>query len=167
MSISEVILQKMSTCCGEEEPTAMPEEISAMIDVNPFSERIRFLLKNERLVYLPVECKPGHLCHPNCIGTTLFIAGLGKFDYPYFGYNDELDEHLKRPTLDLNNLIPGVFCFSWSNDIEDWHAGIYLGTLMGEQVMFAKHGYAGSFGPEFSSLNYDNPKYYLPRNLET
>jgi hypothetical protein len=80
------------------------------------------------------EMKPGHKRPSGCI----------------FGHSE--------------NRIPGALCFSYYNKIDDWHAGIYLGIVGKEHVLFAQHGPGGAFGPE-SLIYYANPDYYIPETL--
>jgi hypothetical protein len=149
-------------------------EIAGLIDGNPFSERMRFLLENQHLATTPVKNLKDVVSPPNCIGTAFFVAGVSELDYPYHGYDFELNPHMKQEdnsehdmfrlfNRHLERRIPGAFAFSYCVDA-DWHAGVYLGVVGEEHVLFAQHGHKGKFGPE-SLRNYDSPTYYIPRTL--
>lgn len=156
-------------------PRGMLDEIASMIDQNPFFERIRFLLANQDLAKKPVKNVAGEFSPPNCIGTAFFIAGVGPFDYPYHAYGNELSEHMEQQpgsgrwddafSGHPERKIPGAFIFSYSVESDDWHAGIYLGTVGDEHILFAQHGHGESFGPELESRNYCSPSYYIPKTL--
>jgi hypothetical protein len=146
------------------------DDILSLIDQNPFSERIWYLLKNENIAKIPVKNIVGEYSPPNCIGTAFFIAGVGELDYPYHGYGFELNDHISNQSNNffkqyLERRIQGAFAFSYSTKIDSWHAGIYLGKIKNEHVFFAQHGHAESFGPEslrnFSSIFYEIPKTLL------
>jgi len=148
--------------------------IAELISQNPFSERIKLLLANPGWATKPVKNMMGELSAPNCLGTAFFIAGVGKFNYPYHAYDNELDEHMKQPgpkrwddifLPHYERRIPGAFVFSCDFNA-DWHAGIYLGTIEDEHILFAQHGHGREFGPE-TLRNYSNPSYYIPRTLRT
>ncbi|MFA7252430.1 MAG: hypothetical protein WC027_01075 [Candidatus Paceibacterota bacterium] len=154
------------------------ESIVELINQNPFTSRIWFLLLNPEIAQKPVINKKSELKPPNCIGTALFVAGLDQIGYPYHAYDDELGDHTGE--FDPENLqgrlfssyrrypermIPGAFCFSYSEDA-DCHAGIYLGQVKGEHILFAQHGAGGVFCVETLSGNYTSPDFYIPATLQ-
>jgi hypothetical protein len=169
MKIDEIVVREAMLFDDEKIIGHISGDVVAMIDQNPFSERIKFLLANQDLAKKPVKNVNGELSAPNCIGTAFFIAGVGPFGYPYYAY-DEIRQYLEEPELrnyfseHSERRVPGAFCFSYSTEIGDWHAGIYLGMVGDEHILFAQHGYGKSFGPE-SLWNYCVPTYYLPRTL--
>lgn len=149
-----------------------------LVHANPFSERLIYLLNNQDLAAGKVVNLKGIVSEPNCIGTALFIAGVSELNYPYHGYSSELNPHMKEPVIERSSMarianmfsshlerrIPGAFAFSYSVEIDDWHAGVYLGEVDGVPILFAQHGHKGKFGPE-SLRNYSCPTYYIPLTL--
>lgn len=151
-------------------------DIEKLISQNPFSERITYLINHQELSQKPVRNLKGELKAPNCIGTAFWIARVSSLNYPYHAYENELDKHMrdendKRDTLiktfypNPNNKIPGAFIFSYGVEAEDWHAGIYLGSIGTKDISFAQHGVGGLFGPQSLAMNYANPQYYIPDTL--
>jgi hypothetical protein len=152
------------------------EEILLLIDQNPFSERIKFLLLNQDIADKPVENIYGELSAPNCIGTALFIAGVGKFAYPYHAYEKELVKHRSYQPKSgdweacffghIERRIAGAIAFSYCVVPRGCHAGIYLGKVRDRHVLFAQHNHKEKFGPESESRNHQfPPSYYIPRTL--
>jgi len=174
MNIDVVALRKVVLSHDVEIIGAALGEIVSLIDKNPFSERIRFLLGNQNLAKKPVKNVVGEISPPNCLGTAFFIAGVSPFNYPYHGYDFELNPHMKQPGPrkwddcfsfgHFDRRVPGAFVFSYSVENDGWHAGIYLGIVGDEHVLFAQHGHGESFGPE-SLINYASPDYYIPKTL--
>jgi len=149
-------------------------DILALIGRNPFSERIKFLLEHQELSNRPVPNLAGELGVPECKGTAFWIAGVSKLDYPYQANDDELNQHMEQSgpkrwddffRVHNERRIPGAFCFSYSAQVDSWHAGIYLGEIGEEHVLFAQHGTGNKFGPE-SLRYYSHPDYYIPRSLK-
>lgn len=153
----------------------MLKEIELLIERNPFSARMHYLLENQDLASKAVLNIRDRISPPNCIGTAFFIAGVGSLHYPYHAYSYELNLHMSSAgqtarwddcfRKHIERRIPGAFIFSYSLEKDDWHAGIYLGEVDGEHLSFAQHGHSGKFGPETISRNYCNPDYYLPSTL--
>lgn len=140
------------------------KQIEQLIEVHPFSERIKFLLNNPEIAKRPVKDIYGDLSEPNCLGTSFFVAGVSKFDYPYHAYENELGQFMKQPIYD--NIFPGVFNFSYYAEVDSWHSGIYLGEVDYGKIFFAQHGHARDFLIE-SLHNYSSPRYYIPETLAT
>ena len=151
--------------------------ILTLIERNPFSERMKFLLEHQDLFNKPVLNLAGELEPPNCHGTAFWVAGVSKLNYPYQANEDELNEHMKpeeRGESDesrwrvcnphIERRIPGAFSFSFDYNA-GWHSGIYLGKIENEHIFFAQHGTHRGFGPE-SLRCYTNPTYYIPRSLK-
>ncbi len=151
------------------------DDVVALVESNPFSERMQFLFSHKDLAHKPVKNKVGRLSAPNCLGTAFFVAGVDVIGYPYHAYSFELNQHMKQPGENsdscflaydhVHRRVPGAFVFSPCIHGEDWHAGIYLGQVRGEHVAFAQHGHGGSFGVETLSKNYSYPDYYIPSTL--
>lgn len=142
-------------------------EIRDLIEINPFYEKIRYLLENRGLEHKKVKNVHDEMRTPNCIGTALWIAGKTKLEYPYHGYEDclervfgwdEIHNGYWRSKFSEEHAVPGAVVLSCYND--DWHAGIYLGKVNENHVTFCKQGcdYA-SFGPA-SFRYYSRPKFY-------
>ncbi len=147
------------------------EEVLSLIEQNPFQERVSFLLAHQEISDIEVMDKRGIMQKPNCIGTALFIAGTSPFDHPHYGYSSEMNPHMEgqpgeRGLIDMfrtftERRISGAFVFSLSHYRESsWHAGIYLGQIGSEHILFAQHGYGEKFGLETLARNY-----YLPPSL--
>ena len=151
----------------------LDDELKGLIAQNPFCERILFLLANPQLATTPVLNTKGRLSPPNCIGTAFFVAGVSSLPYPYHGYGFELYPHMRQPDQKWDDFffphperrIPGAFVFSYCIEIEDWHAGIYLGETRQGHILFAQRGHAEEFALETLSGNYSNPDYYIPTTL--
>lgn len=150
-------------------------EIMPLINQNPFSERIRFILGDLGLATRHVLNKHNELKPPNCLGSAFWIAGVSDLNYPYHAYDYELKEHMNKnfgpkywdsTELNLENAIPGAFVFSCAISLDgaDWHSGIYLGQIKDRSIMFEQHCAGGSFGPE-SLQRYIRPRFYIPKTL--
>ena len=149
------------------------EDIGELIEQNPFSERIKYLLERPSLSRIPVLNLHDEMSPPNCLGTSFWIADVGKLDYPYHAYSYELDEHMGKTensakslfNSNLERRISGAFCFSFDTRIEGWHSGIYLGTIGKEHILFGQHGHGKDFGLETEWV-FVCPEYYIPRSLK-
>ena len=150
------------------------KELSFLMEQNPFSEKMCFLLTHKEIAKVPVENKMGEISEPNCIGTAFFVADVSALKYPYHGYDFELDPHMIQPGEKSHDdmfhqhherRIPGAFIFSYSVQSDGWHAGIYIGKIGEEHVAFAQHGHGGSFCLETVARNYCSPEYYIPSTL--
>lgn len=140
-----------------------PSDIELLVSQNPFAEKIKFLINNMHLAKVPVADMFGELRPPNCIGTALFIAGVGRFEHPYHGYDTDLSETLKHPRLSV--AVPGSLCLFYSRKADDWHVGVYLGIYDDQHTLFAQQGPGGDFALESLLGNYASPAFYLPRTL--
>ncbi|MEI8248976.1 MAG: hypothetical protein WCG07_00560 [Candidatus Taylorbacteria bacterium] len=150
------------------------EEAMSLIEQNPFSERIGFLLNHQEIATTPVKNMENIISIPNCIGTAFFVAGVGTLAYPYRAYDFELNPHMVQAegskSIDMfrqhhERRIPGAFIFSYSAGQDDWHAGIYVGKIADEHISFAQHGHGGPFCLETVARNYCRPDYYIPSTL--
>ena len=154
------------------------ERIVWLINQNPFAERIWDLLLNPEIAKKPVVNKKDQLSAPNCIGTAFFVAGVSSLGYPYHAYSFELNPHMEQPKPEKEDdslfalfrrhderRIPGAFCFSYCVGNEDWHAGIYLGAIKDEQILFAQNGHGGNFCLQTLNRNYSGPDFYIPKTL--
>ena len=135
------------------------ESVAELIKENPFSEKMIYLLNNQWLSEKKVKNRAGTFSNPNCIGTAFFIAGACK--NPYQAFENELSKHMKSG---MEGKIPGSFVFSYCYEMDNFHAGIYLGTIKDTDIMFSQQGYGCKFGPETEG-NYASPEYYLPSSL--
>lgn len=176
MNIYEENVLAGAILANDESLKCIVNEIGSLIEANPFFERIWTLLGDQSLATKPVRNKVGELSAPNCIGTAFFVAGVGAFNYPYHAYDFELAPHMKQPEEPSKSLadhfrirrarmVPGAFCFAYHPGAESWHAGIYLGEVREENIVFAQHGHGGNFCPELVAKHYFNPDYYIPRTL--
>ncbi|VVB80501.1 Uncharacterised protein [uncultured archaeon] len=131
------------------------EEIRALIEANPFYEKIKFLLKNKDLQKRKVKNMHDEIRSPNCIGTALWIIGKSQLDYPYHGYDEclarllgwkELKNDYWGKKFSKEQATPGALVISCYDG--DWHAGVYLGKVKNKHITFCKQGYSYSpFGP--------------------
>lgn len=149
-------------------------EVLALIERNPFSERIFYLLAHQEIASVAVVNTRGISSPPNCIGTALYIAGVSTLPYPYHAYSYELNPHMEQPGEKRwddffwpheERRIPGGFVFSFCAEGDGWHAGIYLGQIGDEHILFAQHDHGGNFGVETLARNYASPDYYVPSTL--
>ncbi len=138
-------------------------EVREMLLNHPWGERMLFLLgrqdlaktKVHRIVDGEVNFRP-----PNCVGTALYVAGVGELPTPYHGYSFDLDPHvgieylgpLKHPLLVL----------SVNFESSGWHAGVFLGSIGYEAIAFAQQGAGKPFGVETVRRNYVVPRFYTP-----
>jgi len=147
-------------------------EVERLILKNPFSGRMIHLLRHQELYDKPVLNLAGKLEPPNCMGTAFWIAGVSKLDYPYQANDCELNPHMKVEEEDWEDhfrvhserKIPGAFAFSYSVEIDSWHAGIYLGEIKSRDILFAQHGTHKMFGIEtWGPVRFE---YYIPATLK-
>ncbi len=150
------------------------KELASMVENNPFRERICHLLTHQRIGQMEVKNNHNELSAPNCLGTAFYIAGVSALKYPYHAYADELDRHMAQPEeRKLVNMfrthherrVPGAFIFSYSVQLDGWHAGIYIGSVGEERMAFAQDGHGGKFCLETIARNYCRPNYYTPATL--
>ena len=147
------------------------KQVVKLLKNNPFFERINFLLRNREIATRKVKNVFGEISCPNCIGTAFFVAGVGKFDYPYYahrfefdtgtGYND-CNEHIPIK-MNISKRVPGAFVASYCSLIDGWHIGIYIGKVNEYSVAFSQQGHGGAFGVETVVHNYKRPEYYSAR----
>ena len=178
METLEIVVEDSILAHDKEWIGTEAERIVWLINQNPFAGRIWDLLLNPAIATKPVVNKQAELSAPNCIGTALFVAGVSDLGYPYHAYSYELNPHMEQPKAakDEDSLfalfrrhderrIPGAFCFSYCVGSDDWHAGIYLGTVRDEQVLFAQNGRGGDFCVQTARRNYAFPDFYVPKTL--
>jgi len=146
-------------------------ELVRLIETNPFSERIKYLIANPRLAVNPVPNVYGGVDIPNPLGTALYVAGVNGLDHPYSGLDPEIWEHLQ----DYSNGQPGDFIISpkREREVEETrliervkrHVGIYIGDVEKRQVSFSQQGKGGMFGFELVVGTYPDPEFYRPRTI--
>ncbi len=142
--------------------------IFKLVDENPFSDRMRLLLRNQALSKRPILNLKGEVKPSNCLGTALWVSGLLKTEQPVHIYTPEMEEHLVNPGIEA-----GSFVITYHEDKHINHAGILLGRIDPFHIMFSQRGACKRFclevyfeGANWKKIRLLPPEYYLPATLQ-